>query len=122
MSKTQPLSEAPCTCSYHGRSCLRHLGTNAEGLTWPEWAAAAGAKPHADGILRDEWRAGVDPTEYRANPDRRDLLQGVVARKETRRDAEEWLFEHVYPKTGWRVVQINDLWCVVKPRDGKARA
>lgn len=90
--------------------------TNREGLTWPEWAAAAGAKPYGDGILRDEWRAGVDPTEYRANPERRDLLAGVVARRHTKAEAEDWLFNEVYPKIGYRVVKINDLWCVVKPR------
>jgi hypothetical protein len=90
--------------------------TNNEGLTWVEWARAAGASPVGEGLLRDEWRAGVDPTEYRANPERRDLLQGVVARKSTRTEAEEWLFDHAYPKTGWRIVEINALFCVVKPR------
>lgn len=90
--------------------------TNDEGLTWPEWAAAAGCSAVGEGILRDEWRAGVDPTDYRANPERRDLLGGVVARKSTQAEAESWIFDHVYPKNGWRVVPINGLFCVVKPR------
>lgn len=50
------------------------MKTNDEGLTWPEWAAAAGCDPAVTGTLRDEWRTGVDPTEYRANPGKRDLL------------------------------------------------
>ena len=89
---------------------------NKEGLTWREGAAAAGAKPFAEGILREEWRAGADPTEYRANPERRDLLQGVVSRHDTKAEAEDWLFSDVWPRKGYRVVQINGLWCVVKPR------
>lgn len=92
--------------------------TNDEGLTWPEWAAAAGCAPYGEGILRDEWRAGVDPTEYRANPERRDLLAGVIARQSTKAEAEDWIFNNVHPKTGYRVAKVNDLWCVVKPRGG----
>lgn len=96
--------------------------TNGEGLTWPEWAAAAGCSAYGEGILRDEWRAGVDPSEYRANPKRRDLLAGVVARKSTRDEAEDWVFNHVSPTTGWQIVLINELWCVVKPGvDGRKR-
>jgi hypothetical protein len=90
--------------------------TNNEGLTWPEWAAAAGCSAYGEGILRDEWRAGVDPTEYRANPERRDLLAGVVARQSTKAGAEDWLFNNVWPRMGYRVVKVNGLWCVVKPR------
>jgi hypothetical protein len=90
--------------------------TNNEGLTWFEWAAAAGCSAHDSGMLGDEWRAGVDPTEYRANPERRDILANVVARQSTRGEAEDWVFNNVYPPTGYRIMLINGVWCVVKPK------
>lgn len=42
---------------------------NPEGLTWREWRGAAtggiGLTPTERDALRLEWKAGVDPTEYR---------------------------------------------------------
>ncbi len=44
--------------------------TNAEGLTWPEWHAAAGGSASITAETRKTWRkawkAGEDPTEHRA--------------------------------------------------------
>lgn len=48
--------------------------TNAEGLTWPEWAYAAGVPPEfglaptLDALYawRSAWRTGEDPSEWRA--------------------------------------------------------
>jgi hypothetical protein len=90
--------------------------TNDEGLTWPEWAAAAGCSAVGEGILRREWRDGVDPTEYRANPERRDLLASVIAIKATKAEAEDWLFNERWPRTGYTIVQGDGVWWVVKPR------
>jgi hypothetical protein len=41
-------------------------GTNPEGLTWNEWRAAAGTGGLTTAVLLAAWRAGEDPTEYRA--------------------------------------------------------
>ena len=41
-------------------------GTNREGLTWNEWRAAAGTGGLTTAVLLAAWRAGEDPTEYRA--------------------------------------------------------
>ena len=38
---------------------------NKEGLTWAEWSAAAGLPPTAEAAFA--WRAGEDPTEWRAS-------------------------------------------------------
>lgn len=40
--------------------------TNREGLTWNEWRAAAGTGGLTTAKLLAAWRAGEDPTEYRA--------------------------------------------------------
>ena len=57
---------------------------NPEGLTWAEWAAAAGIphRPRGQGhtreqhtAYREEWRDGVDPTEIRAQPTLRERMR-----------------------------------------------
>lgn len=46
--------------------------TNREGLTWTEWARAAGVDPRratsTSRSARKSWRAGVDPSEFRVGP------------------------------------------------------
>lgn len=49
---------------------------NREGLTWDEWARAAGLpRPPLEIILPfpeyEAWKKGVDPTEYRHSPERK---------------------------------------------------
>jgi hypothetical protein len=51
----------------------RSPGVNREGLTWDEWARAAGLeRPPMEIILPfpeyEAWQRGEDPTEYKASP------------------------------------------------------
>lgn len=91
--------------------------TNKEGLTQAEWFAATGFTGRdIYTMLATEWQRGVDPTEHRAYPERRDNIARIAARVESERVARDWLFDHVYPKVGWEIMPIDGVWCVLCPR------
>jgi len=91
--------------------------TNNEGLTQAEWFAAAGfIGRDVYTMLASEWYRGVDPSEHRANPTRRDMIARIASRHETLAAAEDWLLNDVYPKVGWEIATIDGVWCVLCPK------
>lgn len=91
--------------------------TNGEGLTQAEWFAATGFTGRDIYTnLGADWLRGVDPTEHRAMPERRDMIARIARRTANMKDAESWLFDEVYPKVGWEIATIDGVWCVLCPK------